>query len=1535
MKKFFRLVSMLAVAGLTFTYTSCTDYSEDIDANKESIDAVKTEVDGKLSSLSEQLASVNKTIEQLKTTDAAAAKSVEALEASSAALKAQLETLEQKHADDKAALESSFAAEVTKINAAIAQLRTDYASADDALKAALEEKISANTDKIAALRTELEGKIYDLDKAYKEADAKLKTEILANATAISGIQSDIKTINEVTIPAARKQAEDLVNALKAETAETYATKAALSDSTAKVIKLVNTSVLTLTTRLESAEGRLTTLEAAQKALEDDLKKTKESYDAQIKTINADIAANKTAIALLGSDAAAVRKVLDSLDTRLKAAAAAAAAAQETADKAVADAAAAQTTADKAVAAAKTAHDAADAAQTTANEALGKVNTLIDALGVYAQKDSLKTRIEQMLEKDILLAQQAAELAAKDLELSGDIADLDAKVDSLIKAANARIDSVITAFDGKIAALAAADKKMGEDIAKLFDEKFDKSAFAAEFKTAYEARFGADFKKAYEARFSDDFDAAFTKAWNDKYEESFKEAFSASWNANFQTAFDNALDTVWDDKFKDSFDEAIKGYITAAAAEARIDEVKKNLEDLIFANTTKIAALNDKVDDEVARIDEALDDIRLVINELVSNRVQSIVFVPEYSDMKASFYYYTVDGTPVSDDKIVEATFEVYPKSAAATLNNDNVKVVAVNVGMRASAFVNGTILNDVKADANGRVTLKVKFGKELDYDSKKDIAIAMRVENDKEGYSCFVESAYVGVQKVKGSEIKDNYAIYNFTTKKEISAEELSKAFAWSVAPADSKFEPFKGYEIALKIGDKYYSLADAAKEFSIDEEDITPVLASTTKYYDAKSTSPAEKSGYNKYYSVPKEVVVAEGYGIAMTDEVQKKVAASTGVLVAEPVETYCETAITAKVAGKAIANLAKTVKYSIVKREAIITLKRTKDAGVYEFPWTYARAVALSSATDYTKAYDKPIGKDVDPELGEFLAEIVYPNGGDEFGFKEVITATGAVDTDVYREGDKVTLAGKSDFTLGYSVVSSVNAYIADVEITGYKDFFDGETYTLKNEYVHQSTAVTVQMDVKLGNLPKFGKVEVNTEKEPALLKYIAGKASVASVDAVAKAYDVADSAKVLFKDAAEFAASITASTVGYYIGNDPATLGTVTPGTTAAAGDEWQKACVKEAQRKDDNKSTYKELDATARTYTFLVPANGVVAKDSYGAETNGSYIRISCNGTVTNFDNVFGFVTDFTPWYGNGEAFSFIAFAKFDKPTYTLSFYGDKVTVDGTNGTVELVGTAKDYSFDINKDDLSKYVRVVNNAGTDKYTLGADYANLRVNYTLVTEEDADNGYLNLPAISGAGLSVDDKGAVTSNWVDWKTGTVYYTARDLEVKAALTYDGLAIGDPLNLTLGFADPVTMSLDGESGEGGKYTYNATRTPGKELRVNLWKYLVIKEAWRTNKDDNRVLLNTAAASFSAIWSYQANKTYDLGVEFELDRKGIPFFIPRPWLLKVSHHLCRKNERQNGNDKSNDSCAEDRLGGLRCSAAALFPVRKRTLNAEVL
>ena len=77
MKQFFRLVSMLAIAGLTFAYTSCTDYSEDIDKTNNRVDNLET----KLADVEKQVASNKTAIEDLQKAkaeaEAAAAKAAE------------------------------------------------------------------------------------------------------------------------------------------------------------------------------------------------------------------------------------------------------------------------------------------------------------------------------------------------------------------------------------------------------------------------------------------------------------------------------------------------------------------------------------------------------------------------------------------------------------------------------------------------------------------------------------------------------------------------------------------------------------------------------------------------------------------------------------------------------------------------------------------------------------------------------------------------------------------------------------------------------------------------------------------------------------------------------------------------------------------------------------------------------------------------------------------------------------------------------------------------------------------------------------------------------------------------------------------------------------------------------------------------------------------------------------------------------------------------------------------------------------------
>ena len=228
MKKFFRLVSMLAVAGLTFAYTSCTDYSEDIDANKGRID----NLGNKLATVEQQIASLKTDVTSLQAAKAEAEKAISALQTS-------LKSLQGKHEKDVEdvtklinALQTKVTAletEVGNINETIKTLATkEYVDATFATKNAL----AAAEEKIGGLRTGLtaaEGRIKALEDKY---DSKLKiSEILAKIDAA-------KKAADVADSLARKSLGD-VAALKTALG-VYADKGALETKIALLDKADST-----------------------------------------------------------------------------------------------------------------------------------------------------------------------------------------------------------------------------------------------------------------------------------------------------------------------------------------------------------------------------------------------------------------------------------------------------------------------------------------------------------------------------------------------------------------------------------------------------------------------------------------------------------------------------------------------------------------------------------------------------------------------------------------------------------------------------------------------------------------------------------------------------------------------------------------------------------------------------------------------------------------------------------------------------------------------------------------------------------------------------------------------------------------------------------------------------------------------------------------------------------------------------------------------------------------------------------------------
>ena len=188
MKKFFRLVSMLAVAGLTFAYTSCTDYSEDINKVDNRVD----NVEGRLTKVEDQVKNLVTATDDLKNAQAKTAaavttlettlkelqtkhdKDVERIEGITDALRKDVTTL-QKKADEVEALIPTLATKkdleevsnktaeaIAEINKTIGALQGNLETAQKAI-AALEGRVSTLEGDVAGLKTAVE-------KAQKAAD---------------------------------------------------------------------------------------------------------------------------------------------------------------------------------------------------------------------------------------------------------------------------------------------------------------------------------------------------------------------------------------------------------------------------------------------------------------------------------------------------------------------------------------------------------------------------------------------------------------------------------------------------------------------------------------------------------------------------------------------------------------------------------------------------------------------------------------------------------------------------------------------------------------------------------------------------------------------------------------------------------------------------------------------------------------------------------------------------------------------------------------------------------------------------------------------------------------------------------------------------------------------------------------------------------------------------------------------------------------------------------------------------------------------
>lgn len=187
---------MLAIAGLTFAYTSCTDYSEDIDKTNSRVDNLET----KLADVEKQVASNKTAIEDLQKAKAEAETAIKALQETVATL----ETKED-HKKDVDALKST----IEGLKGDVKALETRIKAIEDKLPSyatleyvnatfATKEQMSAANEEIGKLDARLkiaEGQLTTLVGKY-DSDLKISEIIAKIDTAQKAAEAAQKTASE-------------------------------------------------------------------------------------------------------------------------------------------------------------------------------------------------------------------------------------------------------------------------------------------------------------------------------------------------------------------------------------------------------------------------------------------------------------------------------------------------------------------------------------------------------------------------------------------------------------------------------------------------------------------------------------------------------------------------------------------------------------------------------------------------------------------------------------------------------------------------------------------------------------------------------------------------------------------------------------------------------------------------------------------------------------------------------------------------------------------------------------------------------------------------------------------------------------------------------------------------------------------------------------------------------------------------------------------------------------------------------------------
>ena len=604
-------------------------------------------------------------------------------------------------------INAKIAAEITTINTRI----DNEVAALNAKIAAIEKRLEKVEADIATIKEQINNINNSID-ALKIADAELEGYIENLQATASNLQEQINTTN-TKIDNLKTELQGDISTAKA---DVIAQLEALETELKNELAQINAAIKLLQAKDAELDKKITDL---QNYVNDELSNTEDWVSATFATLeqNNTLA---TEVATIKTQITAINKSIADLETRLNTKinediAAAVSTLNADIQQKVKEITTAYTSA------IKTAKDEITAAYTAA------ISTAISNLEVL-----LKNWVNEQLSNYYTIAEVDAKLATlkSDLEsqLAAQKAYLEGLISSLSASTNAKIAENKSLIDTMRADLTDAQAKVAtnsENISKNATQIIANANAIAKNSEDIAANEGLIAQNASLVAANKNIIATLSANVDSHTsaiaENATKIAQSAELIAQNATAITNNAAAIANNaaeiaNLKTQL-ETTAAEITAAYKEA----IKTAIDTLNGQLTNEVATINSRIDNEVAAINntiEALtarvttlegevDAIMQEIAEMQQNisdllkRIQSVTYVPKYSDGKATMDYQT---------KTAEFDFLISPKSAVAELANvwsDALSVKAVYTITRAVEFINLPITEFEADENNGVISIKV------------------------------------------------------------------------------------------------------------------------------------------------------------------------------------------------------------------------------------------------------------------------------------------------------------------------------------------------------------------------------------------------------------------------------------------------------------------------------------------------------------------------------------------------------------------------------------------------------------------------------------------------------------------------------------------------------------------------------------------------------------------------------------------------------------------------------------------------------------